>query len=100
MQLILKNREYRKVPQLKEILNKFIAIRHREQAEKRLEIKLYNNARAFITALIRKKYLDIHKYEMVNDKAEEILQVFENNGNNLERFGMKLDKVLEPVNKK
>ena len=60
MQLILKNREYRKVPQLKEILNKFIAIRHREQAEKRLETQLVSNARAFITALIRKKYLDIH----------------------------------------
>ena len=37
---------------------------------------------------------------MVSEKAQEILQVFENNGNNLERFGMKLDKMLEPVLKK
>lgn len=37
---------------------------------------------------------------MVSEKAEEILQVFENNGNNLERFGVKLDKMLEPVIKK
>ena len=85
MQLILKNRENRKVPKLKDILNKFIALRHRQQAEKRLETQLYNNARAFLSAQIKKNTLDIHKYEMVSEKAEVEPQITMNLNTNEKR---------------
>ena len=46
---------------------------------------------------MKKKSMHAHKYEMTIEKAKDMLQLFENNGNNLERFDLKLDRVLEPI---
>ena len=96
MQVILKNRETRKVPKLKDILNDAINRQQKEQASKRREKEKAKDITAILSESL-KPSMNESQYEMVNEQAAKLSKTFNLNRSSMESLQSKLSTVLRPV---
>ena len=96
MQMIIKNRETRKVPKLKDILNDAINRQKKEQAAKRKDRENSKNITALLKESLKPK-MRIGQYELVNDQTQKLIKSFDKNRTSIDALRTKLETVLRPV---
>ena len=93
---IMRNKETRKVPKLKEILNNAIARTQKEQSEKRKQ-KLDPNFEINVLRGSSKPKMALTNFDMARDQLNKVFRTLDTNKINLDLLRTKIYKALRPI---